>query len=96
VHKISEILDVMTENRRKVLISSATLALQSQPRAEWEKVPCAEEVREPGVGSRSPPARGCSTPGCCGGAGRQRVLLCAPGIASSPAACYEQAVCICG
>lgn len=36
VHKISEILNVMTENRIKVLICSA---LKSQPCAEWEKVP---------------------------------------------------------
>lgn len=36
VHKISEVLNVMTENRIKVLICSA---LKSQPCAEWEKVP---------------------------------------------------------
>lgn len=40
VHKISEILNVMTENRIiKVLVCSDTLALKSRPRAEWEKVP---------------------------------------------------------
>lgn len=39
VHKISEILNVMAENRIKVLICSGTLALKSQPCAKWEKVP---------------------------------------------------------
>lgn len=61
VHKISEISNVMIENRIQVLICSDTSALKSQPCAEWEKVPCAEEKREPSTGSKSPPAR-CSSP----------------------------------
>lgn len=39
VHKINEIINVMTENRIKVLICSDTSALKSQPCAEWKKVP---------------------------------------------------------
>lgn len=69
-HKISEILNVMTENRTKMLISSGTLALKSQPSAEWEKVPCAEEMRDvqkeemrdPSARSRSPLTSGSSPP----------------------------------
>lgn len=70
VHKISEILNVMTENRTKVLISSGTLALKSQSSAGWEKVPCAEEMRDvqkeemrdPSAGSRSPLTNGFCPP----------------------------------
>lgn len=62
VHKISEILTVMTENRTKALISSDTLSLKSQPSVEWEKVPCAEEMREHSAGSRSPLTSGSPPP----------------------------------
>lgn len=59
VHRISEIL-VMTENRTKALTSSDALALKSQPCAEWDELTCAEEMKEPSAGGRSPPPRGSS------------------------------------
>lgn len=59
VHRISEIL-VMTENRTKALTSSDTFALKSQPCVEWDELSCAEEMKEPRAGGRSPPPRGSS------------------------------------
>lgn len=63
VHKISEVLNVMTENRTNVIIFPDTLVLKPQPGAEPEKVPCAAEMRELSAGSRSPHSGGSSPPG---------------------------------
>lgn len=87
VHKISEILNVMTENRISALISSDTLALKSRPHAEREKVPCAKEMREPSAGSRSPLASGYSPPGVL-----QRSLVAASAVMHTRHHCFSSSL----